>query len=127
MVYVYYDFASVLGYSRGEDGVFVVLGCGVGAAEEFFYAFDAIDIAFGCSCGIAAVSGVTKIVLKDFYQEGFKFSNVHCANRHVVIYSNHCFVFCSGHSDCAVVSTQAEQVNYSTSDTTSLVEVAIVK
>ena len=52
-----------------------------------------IDVAFGCSGGCGACGGVCKVVLQDFCEEGFEFSDVHCANGHCVIYSNHCFVF----------------------------------
>lgn len=48
-----------------------MLRCGVGAAEEFFYAFDAIDVAFGGSGGCCACGGVCKVVLQDFCEEGF--------------------------------------------------------
>ena len=46
MVYVNDDLAAVLGDCFFDDVVFVVLGCCVGAAEELFYAFDSIDVAF---------------------------------------------------------------------------------
>ncbi len=45
-VHVNHNLAAVLDDCGLEEGVFVVLGGGVGDAEEFFYAFDAIDIAF---------------------------------------------------------------------------------
>ena len=82
------DFAAVLGDGVGDDGVFVVLGGGVGAAEEFFDAFDAIDVAFeGCAVGgggCASGGG-----LEDFCHKGAELADVHCSDGHIFIYSDH--------------------------------------
>lgn len=67
---VYDDFAALLHAGGGEEGVFVALGCEVGAAEEGLDAFEAVDVAsagvlgrFGCGG-----AGVDAEFPKEFFE-----------------------------------------------------------